>query len=109
MPRLTVARSLNAGTLSGQIYYANTGSKNCPTSSVPVYFEHINADGSTGIDSGAITAKSFTAGQQPFIVFNTAHATDNRCAGVKIYYNSGTYQTTVTFPGWTGGGSSLVT
>jgi len=58
--------------------------------------------------SGAVSSRTFTAGQQLFWVQNVTHASSN-CNGVTVYYSSGTYQTTITFPGWTGGGAGLVT
>jgi Tfp pilus assembly protein PilV len=129
MPTFTSSVTMNAGTISGQIWYANTGTKSCATSNTPVYLEWTNGT-SGGVTagpwyptpssipagsgptrytwSGTISSKTYPAGQQIYMVENTSHATSNSCTGVVMYFNSGTYQQTVTFPGFTGGGGSTL-
>jgi Tfp pilus assembly protein PilV len=130
MAKFTGNVTLSAGTVSGQVYFSNTINKNCVGSNLPAFIEWTNANGTVGgiaggpynvtatvpansavaryTWSGSIVTRSFTAGQQLFWIQNVTHASTN-CAGVTVYYNSGTYQTTVTFPGFTGGASGLVT
>src|SRR2546421_3349881 len=130
MAKFTSTAVLSAGTLSGQVYFANTLNKSCTGSNVPAFLEWQNANGSVGgiaggpynlnatipsssavahySWSGAVSSRTFTAGQQLYWVQNVTHGSTN-CNGVTVYYNSGSYQTTITFPGWTGGASGLVT
>jgi Tfp pilus assembly protein PilV len=129
--KFTSTISMSAGTISGQMWFANTSNKTCSTSNLQVYLEWTNANGSSGgiaggpylpspssvpgpsavsryTWSGSVAARAFTAGQQLYLVENVAH-TSPSCLGMVVYYNSGTYQTTVTFPTLSGGGSTLAT
>jgi Tfp pilus assembly protein PilV len=123
MAPFSTAVNMAAGNVVGRMYFTNTNNKTCANAEARIYIDSTLIAGPLAVNPAIpastttptlrtytfnMAARTFAAGSQLQWNIQTTSGI-SACSGVKLNFGSGTYQSTVTFPGLSGGGGGTIT